>query len=202
MAFLLSNFSHISVREEGLKKLVETLTNKRVALTLDPTFMINQKIWCDLCHKVKEKNYILVYAVKNRDETMVLAEKIAKRFNKRIIEIKANVRADFHSYSKITCSPESFLSYFYHADYVVSSSFHGTAFSIIFEKQFINFVPKSIKDPRIISLMASLGLASRVANEDYEISNIASKINYEDVKERLDHLRSISMDFLEKAIDE
>lgn len=200
MALLLSNISCLSVREEELRKIVFNLTKRNVRVTLDPTLMLQSKVWLSLCHEVVERNYVLVYAVKNREATTNLAKIIAKKFNKRIIVIKASVRPEIHPYVRNTCSPTDFLSYIRYADYVVSSSFHGTAFAILFKKQFVNYVPKSTKDSRIVTILNNLGLNSRMANEEYNINNISSIIDYEEVNKRLDIMKSKSYDFLNQAL--
>lgn len=200
MANFIPNFSHISVRDENLQNIISKISNRNVEITLDPVLMIKPEIWKSMCHEVKENDYVLVYAVKHRDETWALATKIAKKFHKKIIEIKSNIKADFHSSVRNTCSPEDFLSYIYHADFVVASSFHGTVFSIIFEKQFINYVPGSIKDSRVLTILKSLGLDSRAVNENYDFNNISCEINYADAQIRLEFLQKKSNDFLISAI--
>lgn len=192
----LDNFSSLSVRDESLKIIVEKLIPQKVSITIDPTFLLEKNEWIKLCHKVPEKNYVLVYAVRHYDQTYKFAKLIAKKYNKKLVVLRSRVNPLKHSYDKNTCSPEDFLSYIYYADYVVASSFHGTAFSIIFEKKFINFVPESSKDSRVLTILKALDLGERVVNErdSYEIVN---KIpTFQKAREKLKNQKETSISYL------
>lgn len=197
----LENFSSLSVRDESLKNIVEKLTNKNISITLDPTFLLNKQEWIKLCHDVPEKNYVLMYAVRNVKQTYQIAKQVAKKYNKKLIVIRSLVNPLYNSHDKNTCSPEDFLSYIYHADYVVASSFHGTAFSIIFEKQFINFVPESSKDSRVLTILKALNLGDRAVNEKSSYSIIENVPDFKKANENLKLLADKSIGYLNNSIN-
>ena len=67
----LENFDLISVRESDLLSFISNLTTKKVYQTLDPTLVLPSEKWEKVCHDVKEKGYIAVYAVRKEDETIM-----------------------------------------------------------------------------------------------------------------------------------
>ena len=195
----LCNFYSLSVRDESLKKIIEKLTDKNISITLDPTFLLDKKDWIELCHEVPEKNYILVYAVRHFDKTLKIANSIANSLHKKLIVVRSIVNPIHHSYDRDTCSPEDFLSYIYHADLVVASSFHGTAFSIIFEKKFVNFVPESSKDSRVLTILKALNLGERAVNEKSNYTIIETMPNYKRAKEELTILREKTIAYFKSS---
>ena len=196
----LKNFTSISVRDESLKEIIKHLTNKEITITLDPTFVLKKDYWLDLCHEVPENNYILIYAVRHFEETMSIAKKMAKANNKTLVVIRSIVNPVYHSHDRNTCSPEDFLSYFYHADFIVCSSFHGTAFSIIFEKNFLNFIPSKAKDSRVRTVLNALGLGDRIVDEKSHISTIPNQPNYLIAEKKLKVLQQHSIEFLKSSL--
>ena len=94
--------------------------------------------------------------------------------------------------------PEEFLSLMYYADFVITNSFHGTAFSINLNKQFVVYQPSAFST-RIMSLIEIVGLRSRLVSDDTDITALP-EINYSLVNELLDAEREKSMDFLRKAL--
>ena len=196
LASLLGHLSHISVREERLRQIVSALTDKPITVTLDPVFMIGPEHWERFCHEVDKKDYVLLYAVRHKQQTLALAKRIARKLNKKLLIIQSDVNPAFRVGVYLTSSPEDFLSLLYHADFVVTSSMHGAAFSILFKKKFVNFVPESAPDARMHTLLSSLGLEARAADESYDIAGITDEIDYASVYRRLSVLRQESEDYL------
>ena len=196
----LDNFSSLSVRDEKLKSVIEKYTNKKISITIDPTFLLDKNEWSKLCHKVPEKDYVLMYAVRNFGQTYKIAKHVAKKYNKRLVVIRSIVNPLYNRHDKNTCSPEDFLSYIYHADYVVASSFHGTAFSIIFEKKFIDFVPNSSKDSRVQTILKAIDLGDRVVSENSSYDIINNIPNYLEAKNKLEKQKEASINYLLSSI--
>ncbi len=92
-------------------------------------------------------------------------------------------------------SPGDFLSLMYYADYVITNSFHGTAFSINLNKQFWVYAP-SMFSSRVSSIIRLLGLENRMIDGDIPESEIDDIIDYEKVNQKLDLERSRAMSFL------
>ena len=192
----LDNFSSLSVRDEKLKCIIEKLTNKKISITIDPTFLLDKIEWSKLCHEVPEKDYVLMYAVRHFEQTYKIAKQVARQYKKKLVVIRWLVNPLYNHQDKNTCSPEDFLSYIYHADFVVASSFHGTAFSIIFEKKFINFVPNSSKDSRVQTILKAIDLDDRVVSESSSYDIINKIPNYQEAKKKLEKQKKASINYL------
>ena len=100
-----------------------------------------------------------------------------------------NCRMDF--------SPEEFLSYMYYADYVVTGSFHATAFSIIFNKQFVVSVPDNVGS-RITDLLDRTGLQGRALPTCIAIDE---KVNWKRVNNVVAKAREVSLRNLQESIE-
>lgn len=178
----LHNFNSISVREEILKNFILNFTDKSICCTLDPTLLLPEYHWIKLCHDVKENNYIFVYAVINEQEVIKFARKMSIEMGKPLVVIRSNCTCSLSKHDKEQCGPEDFLSYIHHADFVITSSFHGTAFSIILKKQFI--CPAFSINERVNNLLSIAGLNNRVVNKVQNIKEIPP-IDYDVVSKKL-----------------
>ena len=98
--------------------------------------------------------------------------------------------------------PQSWVNLFYYADYIITNSFHGTAFSINFEKQFfIELLPPPAKvNSRLINIINTFGLQSRFI-DNINDNTVDEKIDYETVKNKLNSLRSFSAEFIERFVN-
>lgn len=169
----LNKFDAISVREDSLKKLLDSLAVSS-ELVIDPVFLLDAKEWTKLISDVKplKDRYVLVYNLLGNDETVRFAEKLANDKNLKIVEItKKYLPFAVGGRYNYTASVEEFLSLIYHADYVVSNSFHGVAFSIIFQKQFFA-IGMGNKADRVLSLLNLLGLKERYVNTRIPIEKV------------------------------
>lgn len=182
----LKNYFAITVREKSLQQFLKELTHIEYPQTLDPTLVLSVEKWEEVCYKVREKDYIAVYAVQDEEKTISFARIIASICKKKIIIIRANSKWYFTRENKEYAGPHEFLSYIRHADMVVTTSFHGSAFSIIFQKQFI--CPIFRENVRIESLLDSIGLRDRRVNSISEFENLYP-IDYTRVTNKLNNLR-------------
>ena len=98
-------------------------------------------------------------------------------------------------------SPEEFVSLIGNAEYVVADSFHGIAFSINFNKNFIAVAPDKF-DSRLRSIVSILGIEDRIYNDSMDIVKALEKINYENVEKKLQCEREKSLKYIEEALYE
>lgn len=156
----LSSFSHISVRE---KSGLDTL-NKigfEGELVLDPVFLMNQEEWWDIIHKKssKKNDYILYYALIDNPIYHKYVECLSLLLGKKVVVIG---NLNFKPFKKCryirTCGPQDFISLFKGAKYVFTSSFHGVAFSLIFQKQFFSIEEDPVLKNRANDLMDKLDI--------------------------------------------
>lgn len=196
---LLNDFSSISVREKSLQ---EYLVKKGInaVVTIDPTLLIEAYQWINLLSLRKKsfKPYILVYAMRNKKKVRSLAKRVAKEKQLNTIEIHNK----FIGYKDIAekyndGDPIDFLTLIYNAQYIITDSFHGTVFSIIFNKQFVTVKLNDGKDNRVQHLLKTLQLEERLSELGENYNN---PINYTIVNSKLTLLRQDSMTFLEDAL--
>ncbi|NLZ51836.1 MAG: polysaccharide pyruvyl transferase family protein [Thermoanaerobacteraceae bacterium] len=197
----LKRFDYISVREKSSKGFVSKFTDKEVWVTLDPTLLIDDKDWesiCDFGNKYDEE-YIFVYDLVKAPEIVSLANRIAKRFNCKIISFSGGKGyINWHSRFS-TASPTDFLGLMRNAKFVLSTSFHGTAFAIIFNKPFYT-VPHPTRGSRMTDLLNSLGLNERLV-KSIDDPGIIDDIDYAKANRNLACLKQKSLEFLRTALE-
>ena len=195
----LKNFDAVSVREKDLYETVKNLTVQKIYQTLDPVFLLNKKDWVRLYPKrLIKKNYILLYNFQPGKIAKEIANQSSKLLNIPIIELTGGVNQRFYRKGiKPTLSPSDFISLFIYTDFVISSSFHGVAFAIIFEKQF--YTHCTHKPYRIISLLESLRLGDRFI-KDISNVDINNNINYNELQPVIEREKNISKEYLLNAI--
>lgn len=199
----LLRYSAISVREESAVNLLSDLDINSVQL-LDPTFYLNRFDWEPFMSKPKfEERYLLVYAPYNIvDEAVIYksARKIAKKLGLKVVAFSWDFNdSNLADHTVKYASPGDFLRLMRDADYVITNSFHGTAFSINLNKQFIVFRPSSFFT-RIESVLSLCGLTGRVAEGVVTDEIVDDIIDYEHVNKVLDKERGRAMQFLANCI--
>lgn len=178
----LENFSKISVREESAKIILNNSGVSDVTVSLDPVFLLNKDEYFKLVKIIKHKKYLLIYSAEKNSVLSNIAKKIAKDKGLMIVEIGNYFRNYDSDIFLNKIGIQDFVSYFNSADFIVTSSFHGLAFSIIFEKQFIAVKPHE-RATRLTNLVTKAGLIDRLVDSSSGISN--DFINYEIVKNNL-----------------
>lgn len=173
----MKNIDTVSVRDENTKNFVKALTNKEACENVDPVFIYDFKE--KVPDKIPYRNYILVYAYDNRINDMPTINEIrafSRKKNKKIIS--AGVYQNWADLN-ILCSPFELLAYFRDADYVVTDTFHGTVFSIKYNKQFATIVRDSNRQ-KLGYLLKKFRLSDREIKDINEMELILStKPNYE-----------------------
>ena len=198
----MGNFSSVLVREKDLHEFLSSI-NITSQIVADPVFLINSKEWETLARKnteCKEQKYILFYNLLRNNESVEFVEKLQKHYGYKIKEINKGrgFRHQGNRYVK-SASVEDFLSLIRDAELVVSNSFHGVAFSIIFEKQFYAIGMRN-KSERVKTLLGALDIKDRYINENVNI-NLDSKIDFRFVNEKLTKLRNKFQELLNFSIE-
>ena len=159
----LKNFSIITVRETSLKQLLSPLTDKKIDVVVDPTFLLSQQEWMKIARTPDvDKPYILIYQVIPNPLANEIADIAAKKLKAEIIEIASKVNNTQRNHRVVyTASPEEFLGWIMNARFVVTTSFHGTAFSVIFNKAFVSIKQNKPSDLRIKSILNQFQLIDR-----------------------------------------
>jgi len=199
----LPNFDAISVRERNLYELVDGLGFK-TKLVLDPVFLLTKNEWESNLRivppaSVKSK-YILLFLLSPSEEAVVLTEKIRQKLGFEVKVVNRKVMPfKFSSKNMETASTEEFLGLIHDAEFVISTSFHGTAFSVIFEKQFYA-LGMGANSERSKTILGLLGIENRYLDSIDSFKEI-SDINYTEVKQKLNELSADSKSFLDDEIN-
>ena len=193
----LSSFNRISVRENAAAVYLQSkLKNKDIETNVDPTLLLAKEEWNKLVSKKKEKPFILLYTLEDNEKLIALAKKEAKKRNLRIVQIRDVFKKEDPEISYASCiSPQHFVSLFAKADFIITNSFHGLVFSIIFEKEFLvaKQTYKNAPNERLTSLLKELRLENR------ELENfIDAPIDYKLVKEQILKEKEKSISYFKK----
>ena len=206
---MLLNFSAISVREETGNEFLNSNGIKSVHV-VDPTLLLNQIDWEKLCKKSTYKKipekYILYYSVNCRKYSWLIAKKLSKKTGLKVINLEEHPKiVGAHFINDYTEGPNEFLSLIKNAEYVVTNSFHGTIFSLIFKKKLIPVFDtkdgKIVKEERKYSILSCAGLLDIITtiNDKIDISkyeNIDYKMVSRKIKESVDLSRKYLLDSL------
>lgn len=205
----LRQYTSISVREFSGVKIVKDLLGVIPSVTCDPTLLVDEKSWRSIIPStpllVKGK-YILVYILKYAYNPFPyineIIDDIAHRMGIPVVSIDTPYGLTINS--KITnirdAGPLEFLSLFLNASFVITTSFHGTAFSLNFKKNFISVVSDDDKfDTRMRDLLKIVGAEDRmVIYNNYK--TISTFVDYKDISLKLDVFKRKSLDFLETSL--
>lgn len=203
----LSAIKWLAVREDTGQKIIYDLTGREASLVLDPVFLLDIEAWKELSDKKFpcRKKYILVYTTKDLDFKNFIESTKYDLSPYIIAKISRSTSiADFISPSvsiKYAVTPEEFLSLIENASLVLTSSFHCTGLSIIFQKQFISFLSDNRgKNTRIESILNQLELGDRIYSSDLRPEGINRPINYVQVNKKLNILKESSIDYLKQVL--
>ena len=207
----LSKYKAISVREESGKQLVHKLIGKDATVCCDPTLLLNKEQWSKLAAdsslRIKKKFiliYIMGYAYDPYPGIYKHINDVVDFFKLPVIFYNSRRGTYKPPYGEIhikECGPAEFLWLFENASFVITDSFHGTAFSLNFNKPFISVV-KEIEnaDSRVYNLLVIAGTTDRavVCGEDFELNENIIK---EPSCLKLEGLRDSSLEYLKTQLN-
>lgn len=192
----LNKFNYISVREKSLIDILQPLTLHPIHNVVDPTLLSDLTVWDKIIVKPKiEDKYVLIYQVAVNENTLNIAKKIATDIGAKVIQVSAWINAS--DTNKKYPTPGEFVGYLKYAACVVTTSFHGTTFSLIFNRPFYTILSGAKSDIRFTSLLEQIGLKERIIWDG--IAPQFSEIDYSKVDSKLDKYKQSSFSFLEKC---
>ena len=195
----LKNFSQISVREEHLKTFIQQLNNKiEVETVCDPTLLLDKKVWIEKFNlkKTKGDRFLFFYHLLKSEKAKIFIDNIQKEKECKVIEITGEVIPIFLKQNlKQDIGPKEFLEYLYNADIVISTSFHGVVFSLIFEKEFYAMGMDS-NNTRVLSLLEKVGLTNRYIKDNDNLPTFEDKIDYNIIRDKLRDYTFLSKEFI------
>lgn len=195
---IIDSFDAISVRELVLADYLNSIKPNVAKTVLDPVLLLSKYEWEKIAINPKEKDYLLIYTVPQSPLVRKHAEFVARQKGLQIIELTPKARNVKENIYRQIVSPNEFVGYFKNASYVVTTSFHGTAFSIRFNKQFSTIQLGSSVDNRAYNLLNSLDLQNRAITETDIYKNLEIT-DYEAVNSKLEEFIRTSLSYLKNS---
>lgn len=200
---MLASYSHISVRENSAKVIVESMGYQATQL-IDPTIMLDLERWkAFMSERIINEPYLLLYIPYNivdKKKIYETARMIAKEKSLKVVTFSWDFTKESLADKTIRyANPGDFLSLMHYADFVITNSFHGTAFSINLNKQFFVYMPSGF-GTRIKSILTLCNLENRLLigkETNYPVEDI---IDYSSVNKILDAERQRATNFLKQAL--
>jgi hypothetical protein len=195
----LKRFKTISVREKSAQTFLKEQFNINSRIDVDPTFLIEKSNWLEIEQPYDiETPYILCYPLLSNENLQKTVDKLKKLTGYKVVIIsssaKSTVKGDEVLYD---VGPREFLGLINNASYVVTSSFHGTVFSVLFEKTFYSTVSE-FGASRIYDMLDNLDLSDRAIKSVDEVNK--EFLDYSCVKKRISEYAKSSKKYLEGII--
>ena len=196
---LLQKFSSVSVREsDGLNKCLKYF-NRKATQVLDPVFLLDKDLYTNkfVSKNDRRTDFVFNYFLSDNAEKQKILQFILSSFSSdKFITISTSAPLEF-------VSPENWISNLNKSSFVFTDSFHGCAFSIIFNKPFIVFMNNK-NDPRILSVLNTFNLTNRLITSASELTKekILSPIDWDKVNNILELEREKSLNFLKNSLAE
>lgn len=182
----------ISVREKSGVDLCNNQLHVDATWVLDPTMLAERDVYKSLLLEDVGTNFLFAYILDATPEKLAFIKKIAQKKNLEVRVYSADQNAEL--------SVEEWVSMIAYAELVVTDSFHGTVFSILFHREFLSIVNQERGVARLSSLLAPLGLLYRMSNITHQHAVPTDTIDWASVDEKLEEERKRSIDFLRTAL--
>lgn len=197
---LLSKYSNLSMRENSGVKILEDLGINNGLQVLDPTLLLTKSEWEPLISKKYEKkDYIFMYNINRNAKLDEYAKKLSKEKNLPVITVSYQYH-DILKFGKVKVNPkvEDFLSLISNAKYVLTDSFHCTAYSINFNKNVMVAYPEKYST-RLASIVELTGLTNKVIDDYNDLEICERYTDFENANKILQEQREIAFKYLNEA---
>lgn len=203
IAPMLKNLDAVSLREaKYLRPVMQAADPKTpMHIDVDPTLLLNASAYDALLPKepLEKQPFIAVYTMPGPAQKQVneAAKLLERQTGLHLIDVNGNPNAEnCRIKDHRVCSPEEFLWYIKNAEYVLTNSFHGTVFSVLYHKRFATILHKETGN-RVSELLDKLGLSDRYTDETGEINGIIARtVDWTNTDAALETLRAESVRYL------
>lgn len=178
-ARLIRNVDVVSLREAEAAPYVKRFYHGKITTALDPVFLLEKTAWQEVERRPSRLDYILVYATERNPNMAGYIHELSQKTGLRVVELE-EPRSGSAAEVDAAAGPAEFLGYIHDAAYVVTNSFHGTAFSILYQKQFLTFAHSSV-NARIVNVLRLHGLEARLCQTGGDID---APVDWDAVRER------------------
>lgn len=198
-----NNFTTVSIRERKGADFAEWLLDRPVADVLDPVLLLDRREWERLGKKPREKEYILFYITEPQEFILRFAKKFSEATGMPVVQLSVPFwrKREKSFLFRMDVGPEEFIGYFQHAAFIITNSFHGLAFSVLFERQFLVF-QHSVYHTRLNNLLEKLSLKRRLIKpeETVSLSRMEEAIDWQTVRRSLQEERMRSGEFIREGM--
>ena len=205
----LENLDAISVREIDGLDIVRSCSKCEVSMVLDPTLLLNKSVWVRNLVKddflPKEKKYVVIYTLSGSRYIYDLAKRIAAQLNVEVLNIKGGFKKaeDVNGVQHVCdAGPGDFISIYNHAAYIITDSFHGTAFALNFNVPFTTLLnPVSSINSRALSILKLTKMEDRLIYDD-GTNSFPDKldVDFSVANREIERLRKESLCFLQSNL--
>lgn len=198
--FYLNAFDGISVREYKLQKYIYEKFNINSHVVCDPTFLVERESWDEIATNPNVEKYVVVFF--SNKKTLDIANNVASRKGLQVISIHTELANLPLGKNEKIDSPYDFVGLFKYADFVVCSSFHALAFSLIFNKNFCMVGAGGSVDSRALSILERFKLSDRYVLDSNNIDDIIDRsIDYSNINTQISLFREESRNYLHNLIN-
>lgn len=180
----LEQFNYISLREKQNISVFQQLTSKSIECVCDPTLLLSKNEFDKICVNTKlPEDYIFYYSIDYNSQSVEMVKSISKKLNKPVLIIfstNKTYNVYFKGFKLVkNNAPGDFINLVKNASLVLSTSFHGVAFSVIYRKNFFALKTNNYTDARIYDLLNEINLTDRYIDyNDYMKTDFDKSINY------------------------
>ena len=199
---LTKDFYAVSIRENSGTELFKKATNRKAITVADPVFLLSASEWSKLAsEKYSKDKYVLVYAFYRQKEVFQYAKRLAEKEKCKVYFVNTAYLDCIMPCNKyLWCvSPNDFIALIKNAESVVTNSFHGLSFSLIFHKDVHVFYPPRKGNSRLEDILKLTGLINRVVRDN---KIIKENIDYRQVDRNLQLFMENSKKFLIETLVE
>lgn len=188
---LIKRFKAVSVRENSGVALCKEYLGVEAIEVLDPTLLLSCNDYNEVCADIpiNRNRYVCCYILDMNNEKMTLIHDFASKHGCEPLV--------FSAHSNLKYSVEEWISLFRDATYVITDSFHGMVFSMIFHKEFYLLANAGRGSSRFISLLSKFGLEGRLVDQ---VPETIEKIDWESVDGKKKVLVERSLEFLNTGL--
>lgn len=200
---LLAKYSKISVREKSGKQILDEIGIKSDQL-LDPIYVLSREEWSEIAESTIDGEYILIYQISYKSNCIDYAKHLSANLGGLPIYFIEYERRPHRSDVNYFFAPtvNQFLGLIKNATYMVTDSFHGTSFSLKFNRTFFAVMPPAFPG-RLKSILELLGLQNRIVSSVVELEKkLSDTIDWEKVNATLKVEAEKNVIFLKKCFSE
>lgn len=197
----LKSFDYVSLREKSAKNILDATGLRDIQVVSDPVYLLSRDEWNSISKKpdnMPSGKYVLVYAFNRQKEIFDFGKNLAQKYGFKVLSVNTFWedilnKTDHYFWN---CMPEEFLYLVSHAECVVTNSFHGLSFSMIFNRPVILFEKDDRGNSRMNDLIDVLD-AYTVKDKNVKEQVVIPKINFTTINRNINAYRTQSIQYLD-----